>query len=297
MSNIEAGRESSCRVRPCARVRAITGEEIHMKVLGIVGSPRREKGRTAEVVRRALAGAEAVGAATEILYLVDESPEYCAHCGHDCFGELDCAQEEAATLRSQRLGEADALVLGAPVYCWQVNGLTAALLDKVRLSTGPWTRGMRGGKPALGITVAGGTGTGVFSALQSLYAWLCLWKFRALEPLPVTRFNFQAALQAAKERGRQLVELSQNPQPFGDVAQLLLYYDGLPYMRYGRLEEFRWLAQRIEETIVEGQDNRDQVAVLRENLARSEELWAQGKREEAAPFIVAAYQAGREGWR
>lgn len=268
-----------------------------MKVLGIVGSPRREKGRTAEVVGRALAGAEAAGAATDILYLVDESPAHCIHCGHDCFSELDCAQEDAATLRSQRVDEADALVLGAPIYCWQVNGLTAALLDKVRLSTGPWSRGMRGGKPALGIAVAGGTGTGVFSALQSLYAWLCLWKFRALEPLPVTRFNFQAALQAAEERGRQLVELIQNPQPFTDATALLLYYDSLPYMRYGRLDEFRWLAQRVSEAIVESEDNRDQVAVLWKNLFRSEVLWAHGKREEAAPFIVAAYQAGREGWR
>lgn len=268
-----------------------------MKVLGIVGSPRREKGRTAEVVGRALAGAEAVGAETEILYLIDEQPEYCIHCGHNCFGELDCAQEDTATVRSQRVDRADALVLGAPVYCWQVNGLTAAFLDKVRLGTGSWPRGMRGGKPALGIAVAGGTGTGVFSALQSLYAWLCLWKFRAIDPLPVTRFNFQVALQAAEEGGRRLVELIQNPQPFTDLQDLLLYYDSLPYMSYGRLDEFRWLAQQINETIVERPDNRAKVAALRENLARGEKLWAEGRREEAAPFIVAAYQAGREGWR
>ena len=269
---------------------------MQMKVLGIVGSPRREKGRTAEVVGRALAGAKAAGAATEILYLVDESPKYCTHCGHSCFDELSCLQEGAATLRSQRVDEADALVLGAPVYCWQVNGLTAALLDKVRLSTGSWTRGMRGGKAGLGIAVAGGTGTGVFSALQSLYAWLCLWKFRALEPLPVTRFNFHGALETAEEQGRRLVDLIQNPKPFADVSELLFYYDNLPYMRYGRLEEFFWLAQRIDETISESERNRDQVAVLRENVARAKELWAQGKRVEAGPLIVAAYQAGREGW-
>lgn len=268
-----------------------------MKVLGIVGSPRREKGLTAEVVRRALAGAEAAGAEAELLYLIDEQPEYCIHCGHNCFGELDCAQEDGATVRSQLVEGADALVLGAPVYCWQVNGLTAAFLDKLRLSPGSWPRGMEGGKPALGIAVAGGTGTGVFSALQSLYAWLCLWKFRAIEPLPVTRFNFQAALQAAEEGGHRLVELIQNPHPFADLKDLLLYYDSLPYMSYGRLDEFRWLARQIDEAIVERPDNRAQVAALRENLTQGERLWAKGKREEAAHFIVAAYQAGRKGWR
>jgi len=267
-----------------------------MRVLGIVGSPRRERGRTAEVVGRALAGAEAAGAETEILYLIDESPEYCIHCGHNCFEALDCAQEPKATLRSERVDQADALVLGAPVYCWQVSGLTATLLDKVRLSAGPWIRDMTGSKPALGIAVAGGSGTGVFTALQSLYAWLCLWKFRALEPLPVTRFNYQTALTAAEERGRQLVELVRSPQLFGSVAELLLYYDSLPYVNSNRLDEVRWLAQRMDEAIVESEDNRQQVALLRKKLAQAEALWVQGKRQEAAPLIVAAYQAGRQAW-
>jgi NAD(P)H-dependent FMN reductase len=248
------------------------------------------------VVSRVLDGARDAGARTEILYLVDESPEYCVHCGHSCFEELDCPQEDAATLRSQRVDEADAVVLGAPVYVWQINGLTAALLDKVRLSTGPWTRGPMGGKPGLGIAVAGGTGTGVFSALQSLYAWLCLWKFRALEPLPVTRFNLQGALDAAQQRGHALVDLVQDPQPFSSIAQVLLYYDSLPYCSYGRLGEFRWLAQQVAEAIVECPDNHDQVTALRDHLARGEVLWGQGKRDQAAPLIVAAYQAGREAF-
>ena len=68
------------------------------------------------------------------------------------------------------------------------------------------------------------------------------------------------------------VELIQNPQPFANAAELLLYYDSLSYMSYGRLDEFRWLAQSIEEAIVEGDDNRDQVSALRENLARGEEV-------------------------
>jgi len=91
------------------------------------------------------------------------------------------------------------------------------------------------------------------------------------------------------------VELIQNPQPFVNAAELLLYYDSLSYMSCGPLDEFRWLAQSIEEAIVEGDDNRDQVSALRENLARGEQVWTQAKREEAAPFIAAAYQAGREG--
>ena len=52
-----------------------------MKVLGIIGSPRGDQGRSHQVVSGVLAGAQATGAETGALYLIDEEPEYCAHCG------------------------------------------------------------------------------------------------------------------------------------------------------------------------------------------------------------------------
>ena len=117
-----------------------------MNILGIVGSPRRERGIGHRLVARALEGAQSAGAETELLYLVDEHPQYCIHCGHGCFQEGDCAQEGQATARSRRIESADALVLAAPVYVWQVNGLTAAFLDKLRLEPGSWVRGKEHGR-------------------------------------------------------------------------------------------------------------------------------------------------------
>ena len=61
-----------------------------MEVLGIVGSPRREKGMTNQVVTRILEGARSAGGATSILYLVDENPGYCVHCGYPCFASVLC---------------------------------------------------------------------------------------------------------------------------------------------------------------------------------------------------------------
>ncbi len=265
-----------------------------MNVLGIVGSPRREQGRSHEIVSAILAGAEAAGAATDLLYLIDEEPQYCIHCGYGCFAEGDCAQEAAATLRSQRVGAADALVLCAPVYCWQPNGLTATLFDKVRLTSKPWNRGTPNGRPALGIALAGGTGTGVFPALQSIYAWLCLWKFRPLDPLPLTRFNMDQALAGADELGMMLA--TQGARPFAGTAELMVAYDRLPYMDYGRVDEFRWLAQQILAGLGTRAAAADAAEEVGQLLTQAEARAAEGDAVGEMDRILEAYQRGRSAW-
>ena len=145
-----------------------------MKVLGIIGSPRRERGLSHRITSAVLEAASSSGAETELLYLADGEPEFCIHCGHACFEEGDCLQEAGATEHSLKVSEADALVICAPVYCWQPSGLMATFFDKTRLSTRPWNRGEQHGRWGLKIAVAGGSGTGVFPALQSMYSWLCL---------------------------------------------------------------------------------------------------------------------------
>jgi NAD(P)H-dependent FMN reductase len=265
-----------------------------VNVLGIVGSPRRERGRSHEIVSAILAGARAAGATTDMLYLIDKEPQYCIHCGYSCFAEGDCAQEAAATLRSQRVDAADALVLCAPVYCWQPSGLTATLFDKVRLASKPWNRGTPSGRPALGIALAGGTGTGVFPALQSIYAWLCLWKFRPLDPLPVTRFNMDRVLAEAEPQGVALVR--RGAQPFAGTAELLLTYDRLPYMDYGRVDEFRWLARQI----LAGLRARDPATSADDEvgrlLAQAEARAADGDAVGEVEHILEAYQTGASAW-
>ena len=265
-----------------------------VKILGIVGSPRREMGRSHQIVAKVLEGARAAGAQTELLYLIDEEPQYCVHCGHACFAEGDCAQEPEATVRSQRVEAADALVICAPVYCWHPSGLTVTLFDKVRMATGPWTRDPQHGRFALGIAVAGGTGTGVFPALQSIYAWLCLWKFRPLDPLPVTRFNLAQVLEDAASYGRTLAEST--PHPFEGTADLMLTYDSLPYMSYGRIDEFRWLAGQIVAGLQARGEREAQVGEVKRLLDEARARGVKGDREGEAQKIVQAYRTGAQTW-
>lgn len=266
-----------------------------MRVLGIVGSPRRHKGISHQVIATILEGARESGAEIETIYLIDDGPQYCIHCGHDCFGRGDCAQEKLATVRSETVDAADALVLAAPVYCWQPSGLTATLFDKVRLGAGPWSRGTRNnGRAALGIAVAGGSGSGVFPALQSIYAWLCLWKFRPMDPLPVTRFNLSRALDDAPALGRALAE--SQPQPFDDVAELMLRYDALPYTGYGRVDEFRWLAEQIAAGLDGGEERFAAASRIRALLSEAGACGLAGDQAGEAHKVIEAYRTGAAAW-
>jgi NAD(P)H-dependent FMN reductase len=263
-----------------------------VKILAVIGSPRREKGRTHEVVSRILAGARSAGAETETLYLIDEEPRYCVHCGYPCFQRGDCTRDEEATARSQKVDAADALVIGAPVYVWQPSGLTANFFDKLRMATGPWNREPLHGRPALGIAVAGGTGTGVFPALQSIYGWLCLWTFRPLDPLPVTRFNMDRVLEGAEALGARLARRA--AEPFAEVWKLMQTYDRLPYMGYGRIDEFRWLAEQIASGLEARGDT--QAAAIQRLLDEGRASAARGDADGAAQRYVHAYRSGAEAW-
>ena len=277
-------------------------------ILAINGSPRREMGRSHQVLTEILSGAAAAGAETEILHLIDENPEYCVHCGHSCFADGDCSQEVEATVRSRRVEQADALIVCAPVYCWQPSGLTVAFFDKLRLLTGSWNRGREHGRPALGIAVAGGTGTGVFTALQSIYAWMCLWKFRPLDPLPLTRFNMDRVLAEAGNLGKTLAEAE--PRPYEGTWETLLTYDRLPYMDYGRVDEFRWLAEQIvggleyrsrqaaAEAVaaIDGGRIENTIGEIKRLLDEARVHADQGAKESEAQKCVLAYRLGAKVW-
>ncbi|MHB0878204.1 MAG: flavodoxin family protein [Anaerolineae bacterium] len=213
-------------------------------IIGLVGSPRREQGLTHSLVNAVLEGAGRAGARVSIRYLVDWPLEHCTHCGSPCFAQGRCSQSEAANELSGLVNAADALVIGAPVYVWQINGLTHAFMDRYRIPGGATLARKPNGKPAVAIAVAGGTGTGVFGSLRSLVDFLCLWGYRVTEGLPATRYDIEAMMQAAERAGRELAEAAKAPRPFAGTAELLAYYDD-PRFRYGdHTDEMIWLAEQ-----------------------------------------------------
>ena len=264
-----------------------------MKIIGIVGSPRKERGLTDQIVKKTLEGAAAAGAETEVTYLRDENLDYCIHCDYDCFTHLECKQENLKPL-FEKIETADGIVLGAPVYIWQANGLTTSFFDKFRLSSGPWDREEKNHRSALGIAVAGGTGTGVFPALKSIYSFLNLWEFNPLSPLPVTRFNLETALEKAEANGKKMG--SDSVEKIDDTAELMATYEDLKYLNYSRKDEFKWLANQMIKDLKNDSDNKEQVNHIRKMMAAGENLLETGKKGKAIKKYMTAYKEAREIW-
>jgi len=127
-----------------------------MAILGIVGSPRKN-GRTNRLVEAALEGARSRDQATQKVYLVDYDIRQYKGLGGSREALQYCPEELNGLCE-----EADAIVLGAPVYFGDINGMTKDFMDTVRISNS-------NGKPALGIAIAGGSGKGLLSGVQTIY--------------------------------------------------------------------------------------------------------------------------------
>jgi len=234
-------------------------------ILGIVGSPR--KGRlTDQLVTRALEGSKSVGIETNKIYLMDFEIRFYTERGKGCPREL-----------SELCEEADALILGAPVYWGDINGLTKDFMDTVRISNA-------NGKYVLGIAVAGGTGKGLCSAIQSIYHFFYHRQLRGIDPTPVSRFNFQKSLESLSRSGKKLANLSREKKPFNDLWDRIEYYEKLDYMNYTFLDEIFLLAGQLIE-VSKGRD----ISKAKEEYEVAKSLIAQGKRNEAVKHAVKAY--------
>jgi len=255
-------------------------------VLGLVGSPNRE-GRTNQLVTAALEGAARAGAPTDLVQMADHVVAACKDClPWVCQTNQKCTYEdEAFEYLSQKLLSCGALVLGTPVYWWDTSGMVKYLILKmfrVHARSAPLQ-----GLPAFGIAIAGGTGNGLISGLRSVYHFFQMMQMRALEPLPSTRFNFDAAAHRAGELGGQLAGMVQQRVPFTGLEERLLWYDALPYLGLSRAQERRLLADHTTAALPRGTD-----ITVPCGLARADTLAAAGRPVESLAEITRVYEAG-----
>ncbi len=106
-----------------------------MKVIAINGSPRKN-GNTATLLQKALEGAAAQGADTELIHLYDLDFKGC----RSCFAckivngpsEGRCAAKDDATPVLRRIEqEADAVLLGSPIYFAAMSGEMRSFLERL----------------------------------------------------------------------------------------------------------------------------------------------------------------------
>jgi len=116
------------------------------KVLGIVGSPRRD-GNTAILLQRTLAPLPDF-VETETLYLKDYRIEPCEAC-HRCEAEGSCILDDGMQALSPKLRAADALVLASPVYMGGLSSRMRVFMER----SWPFRKGQLAGRVGAGIVV------------------------------------------------------------------------------------------------------------------------------------------------
>jgi multimeric flavodoxin WrbA len=99
-----------------------------MKVLGIVGSPRKD-GNTEIMVEEVLATARQEGAETDIFLVVGKNIAGCDGC-HSCARTGKCKIKDDMTLLYKKMDWADAIVFGSPVYFNYVTAQAKAVIDR-----------------------------------------------------------------------------------------------------------------------------------------------------------------------
>jgi multimeric flavodoxin WrbA len=113
-----------------ARVRVMKHQKKDLQVLGIHGSPRGVKSRTRTLVQWVLAGAESVGADTELVDLTSLRIESCTAC-ESCSLTGQCVYNDDFLLLFERMAAADGIVLGSPVYIDNVTGQMKVFIDRL----------------------------------------------------------------------------------------------------------------------------------------------------------------------
>ena len=100
-----------------------------MKIIGFVGSPRRGK-NTQALVESVLNCAAQNGADVKMYHLADLNYQGCQSC-YACKKLDNCVLPDDVTPILAEIAQADAIVLGTPIYMWQMTGQLKLFVDRL----------------------------------------------------------------------------------------------------------------------------------------------------------------------
>ena len=99
------------------------------KMVAFIGSPRKN-GNISTIIGEIVRGAKEAGAETKVYTLNDMNIKPCQGCFY-CREVENCASKDDMQLVYEDIKEADAIVIGSPVYVHQVAAQTKLLMDRL----------------------------------------------------------------------------------------------------------------------------------------------------------------------
>ena len=113
-----------------------------MKIIAVNGSPRK-KWNTATLLGKAMEGAASGGAEVELVHLYDLDYKGCISCfacktkEGPSYGK--CAVKDGLTPLLEKIANADALILGSPIYYGTVTGEMRSFMERLFFPYGTYT--------------------------------------------------------------------------------------------------------------------------------------------------------------
>ena len=101
-----------------------------MKIIGLNGSPRRQNSRTGQLVNKILDVAADSGAQVEYFDITKLKIKPCTACDK-CHKTGYCVQKDDFQLTFEKIIAADGLILGSPVYIYQVTAQLKNWIDRL----------------------------------------------------------------------------------------------------------------------------------------------------------------------
>lgn len=161
-----------------------------MKVVGFVGSPRK-KGNTARLVNEVLRGAQEGGAETKLYFLNEMNIKGCQACYACKKPEGVCIQKDDMAPLYDEIKNTDAVVVGTPVYMFQMTGQTKLFVDRLfAFLNSDFTHKLGEGKKTLVVYTQGQADPGLFqSSFNSNNGVLSLLGFKIQDTIVSAGMN------------------------------------------------------------------------------------------------------------
>jgi multimeric flavodoxin WrbA len=183
-----------------------------MKILGVVGSPRK-KGNTHILVSEILEGAKGKRADVDILFLNDLKIQECDGC-HVCWEGEPCSKNDDMNGIYPKIAESDGIVFGTPVYWYGPTALMKGFVDRFVYFNCPDNRaGVKGKAAAIAVPFEEQnpeTASLVVAFFEKSFQYLQMSLIGKIIAPGVTRrgeiSERKACLEECRELGRKLAE-------------------------------------------------------------------------------------------